>query len=84
MLEHQKGAAAGVETGVELQLERVTEVRFWVFMRTLRGKMQSPEKGRFSRDASETSERAGRMWPKYEEEKNPTDECAKILLVLII
>lgn len=56
MLEHQKRAAAGVETGVELQLERVTVVRFWVFMRALRGTMQSPEEGKLSTDASETSE----------------------------
>lgn len=74
MPEHQKGAAAGVKTGVELQLERVTEVRFWDFMRALRGKMQSPEEGKLGTDASEASERASWMWPKYEE-NNPTDEC---------
>lgn len=67
MLEHQKGAAAAVETGVEVQLGRVTEVRFWVFMRVPRGKMQSPQEGRLSTDASETSERASWMRPKYEE-----------------
>lgn len=54
---------------MELQLERVTEVRFWVFMRALRGKMQSPEEGRLGTDASETSERLSWMWPKYEEGK---------------